>query len=421
MAASSTSTLSNSLKRVYSESYFGAFQDEYTPILTELEEATDVVPLGSGWYTELVMYTPQTWKTGAEGQAVSAFGQRSSAQGVVNAIEWVNGIQITEMMKNAGKGAGAFGTELNRSMEECVGDLTKGMQIMYTISHGTGRLAIVQATTSGVTQFIAKLPEGVVALRAGMEIDEYTQDTGGTVTANAGIKIVDVDPITRTVTLSAVASMTQDYHLFKKGSYGYAPNGLRGSVDNAAYAANHMGLARSSYPKLNSQVLDIYSGTTPVDLTEEHMRRVCDLIYRAGGYTDRIMCNLGGMNAFLTITDGDRRYVMDRGKTAQRVLGYKSDDLLFSYHDGNMPFKLNTNIPAREMFFLSWKKSFRKHTLRKLGWLEDDGGVMHLTPGSGSLATSSIGIVCAQQNISCVSPCWNGVIRGFKDGSIAGD
>lgn len=419
MGTSTISNLGTSLKRVYTEKYFAAFQDEHTPILQELEEVGDDAPLGEGWFVEFNLMSPQNWKMGAEGQSNGTAYQRTAVQGQVNAIEFIGWFQISEMLKNAGKGAGAFGNELNRHMEETSKDIAKAMQRLFTISHGTGRLAIVESNTVGVNTFTAKNPEGVVALMEGDRIDIYDADTSGS-SVITDRKITDINRVTRLVTFDgAPASLTADHGAYRAGAYGYAPNGLRGLIDDGTYMGSIHGQSRTSYPKLKSRVRTLNSGDA---LLEEHMRQICDDIYRVGGYTDRIFTNVGGLNAFFAITDGDRRYVMERGQTAQRVLGYKKSDPLFSYHDGNMPIKLNPNLPGREMYFCSWKKSMRQNTLRKLGWLEGtNGDVLHLTPGSGTYATSYIGIICAQKNISCMSPIWNGVIRNFKDKSVAGD
>jgi hypothetical protein len=424
MAASSTSTLANSLKKVYADRYFKAFQDEHIPLMEQLQECPEDPVYGSGWYFPFTLNTKQTSKVNSEGGGMGTVRQRSEIQGQVNAVEFIDKFQITEMLKNAGRDVGAFGNEVNRHMEETTGDITKFMQRQYSISHGTGRLAVVAADTVGTNAFVGANNTGVVALMEGDYIDIYDAESGGALQLDSR-KVTDIDRITRTVTFDgAVASLTAGWHVYKEDSYGYAPNGLHGLVDDGTNAGSVHGQSRTSYPKLKSRVRGSRA-TVDGDLTEEKMRQMCDDIYRVGGYVDRIFCNVGGANAYLDITDGDRRYQMTRGKTAQRMLGYVEGDLLFSYHNGNIPIKLNPNLPAREMYFVSWKKSFRKHTLRKLGFLTDSdrgGSPLHLAPdGSGGFTTSWIAIVCAQQNISCRAPIWNGLLTGWTDKSVAGD
>jgi hypothetical protein len=419
MAASSTSTLANSLKRVYHEGYFEAFQNQETPMLTDLEQCPDEPTLGAGWYFPFHLKTPGNWKTGAEGGAMGSVSQRVEVQGVVNAVEFLGQIQITEMLKNAGKANGAFGNEMNRHMAEATQDMTKAMQRLFTISHGTGRLGIVQDDTTTSADFTAANPEGVTNLREGELVDMYDADTSGTKQVDSAT-ISAIAYGTRVVTLAATDSLTAGWGIYKEDSYGYAPNGLRGLVDDATYAASIHGQARATYPQLNARVVGSHSNIIP--LTEDQMRRMCDSLRQVGGEVDMIRCNLGVFNAFMEISDGNRRWAMERGKTAQRTLGHREDDAVFAYYNSQMPIRVNVNLPGREMYFLSMKKSFRRHTLRKLGWLFDAAGSPLMpTPGSASYSSSWIGVLCAQENISCSAPRWNGVIRGIKDTSVAGD
>jgi hypothetical protein len=270
-----------------------------------------------------------------------------------------------------------------------------------------------------VNNFIAANNEGVVALLEGDYIEFYTTDTGGSIFGSTARKITAINRQTRSVTFDGAALdfTTVNYGVYKAGSYGQLVNGLRGLNDDATFGASIHGQSRSSYPALKCQKRDLLNNA----LTEESMRQMCDDIMRVGGAVDRIVTNVGGVNAFLTISDGDRRYQMERGKTAQRTLGYVPGDLLFSYHNGNLPIKINPNIPGGEMNFLTWKR-WMKFTTRKLGWLEGDGGnILHLTPGSGTYATSHIAMVCAEVNIGNTAPRWGGRIQNFIDKSVRGD
>ena len=421
MAASTIALLSGSLKTSYSAKYWEAMQDAFTPILTDLEECPDEPILGVGWNFPFHLSSPGNVKLNSEGGSMGDVHQRVEVQGTVNACEFLGWFQITEMLKNAGKNAGAFGNELDRHTTETMDDVTKFMQRMFTISHGTGRLAVVDFTgTSGaVNNFIAAKNEGVTNLLEGEYIEFYNLDSGGSIFGSTARKITAINRLTRSVTFDGAAAdfTTVNYGVYKAGSYGQLVNGLRGLNDDATFGASIHGQSRSTYPALCCQKVDLGGNI----LTEESMRQMCDNIMRVGGAVDRIVTNVGGVNAFLTISDGDRRYQMERGKTAQRTLGYVPGDLLFSYHNGNLPIKINPNIPGAEMNFLTWKR-WMKFTTRKLGWLEGDGGnILHLTPGSGTYATSHIAMVCAEVNIGNPAPRWGGRLQNFIDKSVNGD
>lgn len=416
MAVSTTTNLSNSLRRTYASKYFKAFQDDYTPMLDELDECPDEPTLGSGWYFPFYLRTPQNWRVSSEGGAMGTVKQRSEVQGVVNAVEWLGWLQISELLKLAGARDGAFnGGELNRQMKETTQDITKGMQRMYTISHGTGRLAVVNANIGPGNTFVAKLDEGVNALMEGDEIDIVDIDIGGTVQVSARV-ITKIVRSTRTVTFDgAPASLTANWGIYKTGDYGRGCNGMHGIIDNGIFQDLVSGQSRGTYEKLKAQVVDPGSVTA---LEEDHMRQVCDLIYAAGGDVDSIQCNVGPLNAFFDTQTGNRRYNMERGQTAKMVLGYKEGDALFSYNKGTMVIKKNCNMPARTMWFYSLKQSCFKHTLRKLGWLDEGGSILRLTPGAGVFNTSWTALIYSAQNISCFAPIWNGALRNILDRSV---
>ncbi len=425
MATSTIALLSTSLKTSYSETYWEAMQNAETPILSDLEECKDQPALGVGWNFPFHLASPQAWKLNSEGGAVGAARQRIEIQGTVTASEFLGWFAVTEMLKNAGKNAGAFGNEIDRHTNECMLDITKAMQRMFTISHGTGRLAVIDAASNGVNSntFIARKNEGVMNLMVNDSIEFYDADSGGAIQGTTARNITAINRLTREVTVDGAAiTWATGWGVYKESSYGQTVNGLRGLIDDASYAASIHGQARSGYAGLNCQNIDAstFSGG---ELTEEMMRQMCDQIKFAGGEVDRIITNVGGVNAYLKITDGDRRYNMPSGNTMKRVLGYKGEsDLLFSYHNGNLPFKINVNMPGGEMLFATWKR-FMKFTNRKLGWLDGGGqsGILHLKPSTYGYETAWVAMVCAEVNIGNTAPHWNGRIENFVDRSVNRD
>lgn len=418
MTVSTTSNLSNSLRRTYSNKYYKAFQDDFTPILDELDECEDEPTRGTGWFFPFYQYTPQNWRVAAEAGAMGNIKQRSEIQGSVNAVEWLAWMQISQLLKLTGtKDAAWNGGELNRQMKETTTDITKGMQRMFSISHGTGRLAVIESDTTSSNTFVAALDEGTSALMEGDEIDVYTLDSGGSSTITDRI-ITKINRQTRVVTFSgATASLTADEGVYKAGDYGRGANGFHGLIDNGTFQDSLHGQTRTNYEKLKAQVRD---PGTPTPLEEDHMRQICDDIYTVGGEVDSIQCNVGVLNAFFDIQAGDRRYNIERGQTAKFVLGYREGDALFSYDKGTMVIKKNVNLPLRTMYFYSLKQSFMKHTLQKLGWLDEGGSLLRLTPGTTGFVTSWTALMYAAVNISCHSPIWNGVRRNISD-ARAGD
>jgi hypothetical protein len=417
MAASTITLLSNSLRRIYSNRYFKTFQNDFTPVLNWFQECPDEPTRGVGWYFPFPLASPQNKRVNSEGGSIGTTQQRTDIQGVVNAVEFLGWFQLSEMLKNAGtRDASWNGGELNRHMKECTRDLTKFMQRMFVISHGTGRLALVNAATAASTAWVGKLDEGVSCLEKNDLLDFYDSDSGGTIQVTAN-KVEKINRQTRAVTMADAASLTENWGAYISGDYGRGSNGLLGLVDDGDHADNLHGQSRATYEDLKAKVID---PGTPTDLSEQTMRQICDYIYLDGGEVDSILTGVGGMNAYLDIVTGDRRYAV-QGSTPKYRLGYKQDDLLFSYDRGDIVLKKDPNIPARTMFFLS-KAGFMKHTLRKLGWLDEGGSILRLTPnGSDGFNTSWTALMLAQVNISCIQPPWQGVLRNIKDKTVAGD
>lgn len=426
MAPSTITLLSNSLRRSYADRYFKALQEDFTPLLDELDECPDDPTYGVGWFFPFYLATPQNWKVNAEAGDMGTVQQRSEIQGQVNCAEFLGWFQISEMLKNAGMKSGAWnGGELARQTDETSSDITKGMQRMFTISHGTGRLAVVQDATVGINTFVAKNPEGVQGLKVNDLIDFVDLDTGGTVQAGQSPRrITAINRATRTVTISAVATLSANWGVYKSGSYtaAFQPNGLHGCIDDGTNTDNAHGQSVATNPGLKSVVLSA-SGTpgTAAPLTTDLMQRVSDGIYHNGGEIDALMCNTGVMKRIHALQEGDLRYNIERGKTAKMVLGFREGDLLWNYDKGSYVVRKNPNVPARSLYFYSLKRGFYKHTLRKLGWLDEKGSILHLAPGSGGLyGTSWIAMICAQVNISCYARSWQGEIRDIED-TLAGD
>lgn len=345
--------------------------------------------------------------------------QRVEIQGKVNAVEFMAYFQLSEMLKNAGVRDAAWnGGEMARHMKETTRDVTKGMQRMFVISHGTGRLAVVEAGTVASLSWVAKLDEGVSCLEPNELVDFYNLDSGGAAQYSASLISKVARTTARTVTMSAVHTLTANWGVYKAGDYGRGCNGLMGLVDDATKVDLLHGQSRAAYEELKCQKVDPGG---PTDLDEQAMREICDRIYLAGGQVDTILTGVGGMNAYFDISTGDRRYVVERSNTPKFRLGYKEGDALFSYDRGDVVIKKDPNMPARTMLFMS-KSGFMKHTLRKLGWVDEGGSILRLTPnGSDGFNSSWTGMMLAQVNISCIEPPWQGIIRNIKDKTVAGD
>lgn len=270
-----------------------------------------------------------------------------------------------------------------------------------------------------------------------MRIDSYDTDTGGSIQPIANRTITAIDRTSRGITgagsvntfagsvtfSGGAAAFTAGHGIYRAGDYGgNSLNGIRGLVQNADLSTTFLGVTYASQPGLKANVLE--SAGAPREVTDDLMRQMADMIYHNGGEVDSIRCNTGVMNAIGGLSTSDKRYQVVKGDGPKYVLGWKDGDLLFSYDKAQAVIKKDPQIPARELYFLSLKNSFMKHTLAELDFLDGGGpnGVLHLTPASGGgFEYSWTALVYANFNVSCYYPTMNGIIRDISDAGLAGD
>lgn len=435
--AVNTAAVSGWLKRQYaSKTYFKPFQNDFTPTLNDLDECPDESPDGSGWFFPLYMSSAQNWRAGAEGSAMADVETSSETPGSVTAQEFKGTVQLTEFLKRAGSAKGHFnGGNLAHQMKMVTTDITKAMQRFAVLGHGTGRLAIIDETIAAGTTIKLRLNESFHGLAEKMRVDIVDLDTGGAVQVSNRI-VNSIDRVTKgivgagtvntfagTATLSgANFAATAGWGVYRSGDYGgNIFNGIRGLVQDANLSTSFLGNTYAAFPKLKGQVIS--NSGAPRDISEDLMRQMADLIYHAGSEIDSIRCNTGVMNAVGALQAGDKRYPLTKGGPTYQ-LGWKEGALRFAYDKADVAISKDPQIPAREMFFLSLKDTFYKHTLAELGWLDKGGseGVLHLTPASGGgFEYSWTALLYAALNLTCINPTANGVIRDITDPGLAGD
>jgi hypothetical protein len=414
--------------------YFKPFQEDYTPLLSDLEECPDEPVKGKRWNVPLYIATPFNVRTGPEGGPQATVVSDSEVQGQVLAQEFKGSIMLTELLERQGTAGVHFnGGALNHQMKQNTADLSKLMQILFW-GHGTGRLAIVDLTAAGVNAFRARLPVSILRLRKNMRIDSYDLDTGGTA-AWTNRKITNIDRITKgdssaagyntyagIVTFDgAPVTVTAGYGIYMTGDYGYAPNGIDGLIGDATLAPLFLTKSRATYPELNTNRL--HNSGTPRDLSEDLMRQMADLIYFSGMEIDSIRCNAGIINAFANLSTNDRRYNIVKGDFPKYIQGHREGDLLFAYDKMTTTIKKDPQCRARTMKFLSFKDTFYKHTTAELGFLSRGGNILLPIPSAsgGGYDYSFTARLYAACNISNYFPLGNGSLEDLKDGSLAGD
>lgn len=433
-----TSAVSEWMQETYSQKdYFKPYQEDYTPLLSDLEECPDEPIKGKRWNVPLYLATPFNVRTGPEGGAEADVVADSEIQGQVLATEFKGSIRLTELLERQGTADAHFnGGALNHAMKTVTSDMSKLMQI-HLWGHGTGRLFVVDQTEVAVNAIKARLPWSILRVRKNLRFSTYDTDTGGTRQLNFR-KITNIDRVTAgdpgsagyntyqgIITFDgAPATVTAGHGGYRAVSttdddYGYAPNGIDGLIGSASVAPTFLGKSRATYPELNTNRL--HNNGEPRDLTEDGMRQMADLIFFNGGELDAIRCNAGIINAFAKLTSSDKRYSVVKGEFPKYIQGHREGDLLFAYDKVTATLKKDPQCLARTMKFLSLKGSFYKHTTAELGFLNRGGNILQPTPNGNGYDYSFGARLYAAINASCFRPGDNGSYEDIKDTTLAGD
>lgn len=436
MSASTTSTVANTLIRRYSrEKWFAPFEREMTQFLDELEDCENEDPTGSGRYFRLWLADAHATGSVAESGSLPNLNQPTVLQGSVTGIQVTAAFGVSELLLSAGVADGTLGADtIADHVEMTTRNLMTNLNRL-SLGHGTARMAVVNADTSSSTQFVCRLPEHCVQLRVGMAIDFYDTDSGGSKQGNT-VRITAIDFGTRTVTISAAASLTAGWGVYQSlnavgsgttSTYGVAPNGMRGVVDNGTYASSIFGHSRATYPKLNAQVIGTSTGYQAY--SEKLMRKgINRVFFESGAEVEEIWTNQGIISEHLNHTVPDRVYmVTGEGKVPKYKIGADIKAISFQWNGKEIPFRVDGDLPAREAFGIT-KSLWRRHYLRKASWIGDDSGadgasgpVLMQLPGSANYALAKIAGMLAIFNLSHRSPCTQVRWEKVADEELAGD
>jgi hypothetical protein len=428
-----TANLPNLLTRTYNrERYFAPHERVMTKFLDGVEDFADGgKPLGTE--RRFAIRTADSHATGgtAEMGDLPAFSPPQVLQAAVTAIQVSASCSWSELMLLVATGEGTLGEDI---IDDHVKMTTRNLMTQLnflTLGHGTGRLAVVESSTTTLTTFVVRNPEGVLQLRKGQLIDFFDLDTGGS-KQGASQTIVSINFETRTVTIDASRSLTAGWGIYRAlstsvSSYGIAPFGLRGICDNGALTATQFGITRSASPDINATVLNAGGGRQ--SYSEKLLRKGCNRIfYQTGLEPDAIWMNEGVRSEHLNALTGSRVYNV----TGNEVPGYRTGNKMQLGHEYNgkfIPFTVEGDLPANELYILT-TNLFRRHILRKANWVGDGVGpegsgsaVLMQMPGSAG-QTYALGKVAGQLwvgNIAHLQPKANTAEKEIFDEELAGD
>lgn len=331
---------------------------------------------------------------------------------------------ITQSAADSNKSAFNGGEVMRRTKETLV-DLAKWIERLYVATHGTGRIAQVEANTTNANTFTAALPVGTRLIRENMMISVRTTDGGNTVSGTVdNLKVTDVNHSTRVVTFAGDGThdLTAGHHVYvvveaaQSFTTNPFPNGLRGLVDDGTFLGTVHGLSRTTFPKLKANVFG--NGGTLRNLTEQLLIRAChEIRARSGKRITDIWTSEGQIEKYIEFVAPDRRLVVTgKTDTQNMVTGYKGDELVHYAPGIAAKINLSWDLVPRELYLINWD-SFFHYQSKQLGWVVP-GDQLWPTPTSGGYKASYLGYACAIENIGCDFFLANGVIRDLRDPSI---
>lgn len=367
-----------------------------------------------------------TGKSGAGGNnggvEQNATVARVDKQGAVAAVENSEMTEMTDMLDNTGTGAGVWEDEATRRIRECTENLAKRMQRYMCVSHGTGRVGVVDADTSAVVTFVASVnstyPYGLAGIVANEKIDIYNLDSGGAA-QYSGVLILAIDYDTGIVTTDTSMTLTAGWGVYLQGRYGLGINGLRNLVDDGTYSATIHGLTRATYPSaLNSVVQNVYSGGNRVELTQDMLDKMANRINFNGGKVEFWYGNSGVNNTFNRSNVTLRQYNTPSGSGGgpfKQSLG-QADLGSYSHKGRTIPFhETDDNCLPGSLYGLS-KGVLRKYVASPIKFMMKDGAMWARAIGAnGRPVTGYQAVAKCQMNIGIQKPSWVGLINGLRD------
>lgn len=419
----STTTLNNELLNVYTrERFFEPCERMDTPFLDEMAEADDTKPSGRGRTFRLVLATPRAVGNPPEGGDWPTSRNRITRQATVNSAQIAAVVEITMKYEEGADAEGSFsGDAVHDAITEATDNLNSYRQALLSCGFGTGRLALVKASTTASTSFVCDTPFRAFQLRENQPIDIV--DGAGVVQATAVIDSIDF--ATATVTTDTAMTLTAGWGVYQRDVVGNPmPNGLFNIVDDGDYATTIFGLSRtaSGNKKLSAQTSK--NGGVLRDYDEHVVRGFITQIVTMGGKIPTVIrCNHGIMGEHYRATVPDRVYVVgEMGKLPDYKTGANYKNLTFQYGEQVIPFKGDYDFPARTLMTI-YMPGMRKHTLRKMDWVKSNGQILQLAPalGGGTYSYSHQASIMVDETISSRRLDLNGRMDNFRDREMGGD
>lgn len=426
-------TAANAQKRVY-EAVEGAIKsvENHDLVLFNLaDDFKNVKALGEsgGVRFPIEVYTGKSGAGGNNGGVEqNETVPRVDLQCAVAAVENSEMTEMTDMLDNTGTGAGVWEDEATRRVRECTENLAKRMQRYMCVSHGTGRVGVVDADTVASVSFVSSVKKaycyGLAGIDANEKVDIYSSDTNPASHQYLGVLIESVDYATGTCVTDTSMTLTEGWGVYLEGRFGLGINGLRNLIDNGTNSLTIHGQTRADYPSaLNSVVEDVYSGANRVELNQDVLDKVINQVHFNGGRIEFFYGNSGVNNTFNRANVTLRQYNTISGKGPFKQQLGQADLGSYSHKGRTIPWYEETDDNALPGMLYGFSKGLlRKYVASPIKFMMKDGAMWSRAIGTnGRPVTGYQAVAKCQMNIGIQKPSWAMAINGLRDRGMGRD
>jgi hypothetical protein len=337
---------------------------------------------------------------------------------------------VTLAAANSSKSA-YNGGERARRVKETMQDVGKDMERIY-ISVVNGIRCYVDASTTSSNDFVARQSgpvqtQGTRLIHINDLLSVRTAADSGARDSTDGCKVTEIVTATRTVTLAAdTPSLVAADPVYKVGDgasltngtvvslSGMHANSIRAAVDDGSLATTWHAVTRSGITGKKAYG-HVKTGAVRALDEDEIIDLMTEINDEDGEMPDTILLGYGLAKAWGALLAPGRRIVNDGKSLTGVTVGYDPKLFKVVLPWGTADVMVAQDVLPREMFLLNWN-TFCMYQAKPMSWItEDNSSALKLIPGGFGYKFGFQGLAAAVENLICIAPSKNGVIRNIAD------
>ena|SRR6185312_4645564 len=284
------------------------------------------------------------------------------------------------------------------------------------VGAGTGILCKINGTPDGTgdginaAYGITGLENAVYTMLEGDNLRYSPNADGSTPRANAvtvsavnyAASTIDTGGTTPTSAASGDFVFLGDANLAPSGTKD--PMGLEGIIDDGTNVATFQGLARSTYLKMQGQVIDSTSLSFGGVLSEDLIDYGDSLAHqRGGGKPDVLIASYSGIRSFWKSLKSDRQIMNPAGAYTG---GKKTDGLKMILGDRTLTLRPCRKVPDSRAY-LAEKASLKLYRIGSGRWDDTDGSIWNRVVNSTGRKDAFFAAYIEEYEVACKTPAHN--------------